>query len=143
MATGNIEINHRVGRLIETRVRAIIDLEDVLQLRQRLLAILATSSESFLSAIDVRAGINLGRNQIAQVLLQTFRDSSDGIERTGILVGADALMPVQVEAMILRAGHPGRKVFREVEPFLEYLGELATPEERARLAEFIAELTAA
>jgi hypothetical protein len=137
MGTGAVELTHRVGRLIETRVTGVLALEDVADLRGRFLAVYASSDGKFLSAIDLRQAVTLARDQIAQRLLQLFSESNPRIERSAILVGGDALLPVQVEALILRARHPGRRVFRDVHAMIGYLDEVATPEEQGRVREFL------
>jgi hypothetical protein len=140
MSTGAIEVTHRVGRLIETRILDVLSVEDVAGMRDRFLAIYATSPQSFLSAIDLRAAVTLGRSEIAGPLLQLFRESNARIERTGIVVGADALLPVQVEALVVNAHHPGRRVYRDAAAMVTFLGEVATDEERQRLEVFLSDL---
>jgi hypothetical protein len=142
MGTGSATLTHRVGRLIETRITGVLTLEDVAELRAGFLAVYASGEGKFLSAIDVRQAVVLARDHIAKLLLQLFTDSNPRIERSAILVGADALAPVQAEALILQARHPGRRVFRDAEAFVAYLAEVATPEEIARLREFLDEAPA-
>jgi hypothetical protein len=139
MGTDAISQANRVGRLIETRVCGEMSLADVPKLRDGLYAILERRTGTFISAIDIRKSMTRGRDQIASQLLQLFKDTNDRIERTGILMGADPLMPVQVESIIVQARHTGRRAFREVEAMIAFLGEVATPEETARLREFFAE----
>jgi hypothetical protein len=140
MGTETLKIERRVGRLIETRIHGMLAVDDVQKMRDSYQAIYATTELRYLSAIDVRAAVTQGQDKVGQQLLRLFQDTNPRVERTAILVGADVLMPIQVEALILKAHHPGRRLFREVAPFVEFLGELATEEERTRLAAFLQEL---
>jgi hypothetical protein len=130
---------NQVGRLLETRIRGLMAVEDVTKLRDGLYAIIAKQPLLLISAIDLRASATQGRNQIASGLLQLFKDTNDRIERTGILVGPDPLMPIQVESILVQAKHPGRRAFHDPEALIAYLSELSSPEETARLREFLSE----
>jgi len=142
MGTGSIELTHRVGRLIETRLRGVLTLEDVGVIFERAQAIYAGSIPKFLSVVDLR-DTRAQDDEIVQTLLQLIKGANPRIERVGFLVGGDSLLSVQVEAVVLNARHPARRVFRSAQLLIDYLGEVATAPERARLAEFLAELPVA
>jgi hypothetical protein len=130
---------NKVGRLLETRIRGLLTPEDVPKLRDGLYAIIAKQPLLLISAIDLRGSGTHGRNQIASGLLQLFKDTNDRIERTGILVGPDPLMPIQVESILVQAKHPGRRAFQEPEELIAFLSEVASAEETARLRAFLSE----
>jgi hypothetical protein len=137
MGTGFAEVAHRVGRLIETRIRGDITLEDVGVIMQQAQAVYARPIEKFLSVVDLR-DTRAQEDQIVQPLLQLIKGVNPRIERVGFLVGGDSLLTVQVESVVLSARHPGRRVFRDAAVLIEYLGEVASPEELSRLEAFLA-----
>jgi hypothetical protein len=142
MGTGTIELTHRVGRLIETRIRGVLALEDVPFVMSKAQAIYASPIEKFLSVVDLRDA-QLHGDEVAQPLLQLIKDANPRIERVGLLVGGDSLLAVQVEAIILSARHPARRVFRDAQALIEYLAAVATPAERGRIIAFLAEASPA
>jgi hypothetical protein len=136
MGTEAIELAVRVGRLIETRLRRSLTLADVSGVIEQANAIYAAPVDKFLSVVDLRVG-RVQDDAIVQPLLQLFKSVNERVERVGFLVGADSLLAVQVESVIVNARHPGRRVFRDPQSLIDYLAEVATPAEVQRLKEFL------
>ncbi len=140
MGTGSFELGHKVGRLIEARIRGVLDLDDVAIMLPRIQAIYTSPIEKFLSMVDLREA-QLHGDEIAQPMLQVLKDANPRIERVGFLVGGDSLLALQIESIVVSARHPYRKVFRDAQDLIRYLGEVATPEERREMADFLAPKT--
>jgi hypothetical protein len=138
MGNGAIELTHRVGRLIETRLQGMLTLADVGHIFELAQDIYASPIETFLSVVDLR-DTTAHDDEIVQPLLQLIKSVNPRIERVGFLVGGDSLLAVQVESVVVSARHAGRRVFRDSEQLVAFLGEIATPEERKRLKDFLAE----
>ena len=138
MGNGAIELTHRVGRLIETRLRGPLTLVDVEQIFEHAQLVYALPVEKFLSVVDLR-DTQAQDDEIVQPLLQLIKSVNPRIERVGFLVGGDSLLAVQVESVVISARHPGRRVFRDPLSLTDFLGEVGTPEELQRLKEFLAE----
>jgi hypothetical protein len=137
MGNGAIELTHRVGRLIETRLRGILTLADVGHIFELAQEIYTSPIETFLSVVDLR-DTTAQDDEIVQPLLQLIKSVNPRIERVGFLVGGDSLLAVQVESVVVSARHAGRRVFRDSGQLIAFLGEIATPEERERLSDFLA-----
>jgi len=138
MENGAIELTLRVGRLIETRLRGGLSLADVGRIFEQAQLVYALPIERFLSVVDLR-DTWAQDDEIVQPLLQLIKSVNPRIERVGFLVGGDSLLAVQVESIAISTRHPGRRVFREPQSLIDFLGEVATPAELARLKEFLAE----
>jgi hypothetical protein len=107
-------------------------------LREQAHPVFASPIEKFLSVVDVRDTWSQD-DEIVQPLLQFLRSVNPRIERSGILVGGDSLLAVQLESIIISTRHPARRVFRDAQNLIDYLGELTNPEELMRLTEFLDE----
>jgi hypothetical protein len=138
MDNGTIELTHRVGRLIETRLRGSLSLADVGKILEQAQAVYTAPIDRFLSVVDLR-DTQAHDDEIVQPLLQLLKSVNPRIDRVGFLIGNDSLLAVQIESMVISARHPGRRVFRDPQGLIDYLGEVTTPAEQQRLRDFLAE----
>jgi hypothetical protein len=75
----------------------------------------------------------------SDALLELLRQGNGFFERSAVLLPAeDATFGLQVERLVREAQNRARRTFRAATPLLDWLGEVLTPAERKRAAEFIA-----
>jgi hypothetical protein len=127
-----------VGRLVEVRFEASISEEDVSHLVRRAKALAPEMTALAVFCVDVtRCRVLSG--QIADAVTKVMRRSNPRIERLGFLLPPEgAVARLQVDRMIRETMHPEMRSFREAGRLLGWLGEVLDPDERARLAEFLA-----
>jgi hypothetical protein len=130
----------RVGRLMEIRLlHGYNTLADVETMRERISQAFATlpASQSVVIAADWRYCRLMGAEASDHVgkMIGSFNAR---IERSGTVTSPDSPVAVlQFLRVIRESKHPGRKLFQNVSELSEYLGELLTPAEQARLAQFL------
>lgn len=125
-----------VGRLIEARLCWMNDADDVHRFLEQMRLAFKVAGESVICA-DWRRALVLPPSA-GEALLELLRQGNRHFIRSAILLAPeDAVFGLQVERLCREAGNPARRTFRDVKPFLTWLGEVLTPLESARAAEFI------
>ncbi|HVJ21601.1 MAG TPA: hypothetical protein VM686_39625 [Polyangiaceae bacterium] len=131
----------RVGRLLEVRAdRGYLTLDDVEAMRQSLTLAFERIPDNRPAVITAdwrRASLMDGEAaQSASAMMVGFNHR---IERSAILVSNESPTAVlQFHHLVREAGHPQRRIFHFEDEVVAWLAELLTPEERARLTEFLA-----
>src|SRR5688572_24595125 len=131
----------RVGRLLEVRTdRGYHALSDVEAMQQRLMGAferIPRGQRAVIAADWRRANLMDGEAaQGASVMIASFNDR---VERSAILVSSDSPVAVlQFHHLARETHHPHRRVFHFEDQMATWLAELLTPDERKRLAEFLA-----
>src|SRR4030095_12983156 len=108
------------------------------EFRREHLAALPDLPERYVGAVDLRQA-DIFPVEVAQRLIGLLSEIAPLVERTGFLIGEGAVFALQIERILRNSAHPQRRAFREPEPLKNFLGEILTPLERARLAEFLGE----
>ena len=125
-----------VGRLVEARLSWVNDADDVRHFLERMQVAFKIAGDSVICA-DWRQAMVLPPSA-SDALLGLLRQGNRHFVRSAILLAPEnAVFSLQVERLCREAGNPARRTFREVEPFRAWLGEVLTPAESARAAEFI------
>jgi hypothetical protein len=125
-----------VGRLVEARLCWMNDVLDVQRFLEQMLLAFSVAGESVICA-DWRQALVLPPS-VSDALLELLRQGNRHFVRSAILLAPEnAVFSLQVERLCREAGNRARRTFREVEPFLAWLGEVLTPLESARAEKFI------
>lgn len=74
---------------------------------------------------------------VATALANGMREGNSRSLRSAALIGSHATLALQLDRVIREANHPSRRIFREPEPMLAWLGEVMTRAEFVRAREFI------
>jgi len=126
----------RVGRLVEARMRWVNDAADVQGFLMQMKNAFAIAGQSVICA-DWRSALVLPP-QASDALLELLRQGNGHFERSAVLLAPeDAMFGLQVERLLRGAENPGRRAFRAAPALLTWLGEVLTPTERRRAADFI------
>jgi hypothetical protein len=142
---GNLlTIDRKVGRLVEARFLGNPTLEDIEEWAREAEICLKTGARLGKAAVcctDMRASA-LFRPAVTEALTSVMRADNRVVERNAILGIGGATFTMQLQRLLREAqpiGEIRRRVFIEPEGLCEWLDELLTPAESARLKEFIAE----
>jgi hypothetical protein len=136
MGTDGITIERRVGRLLEVRSWGTPGGAELEALREGLARITAQPPPTLITVVDVRK-TSITSDSVAGAIINLMVQYNQRTERAAYLLGGQSLFAVQMEAMVLQAHNPERRVFRRREELETWLAELCVPEEKARLAAFL------
>jgi hypothetical protein len=136
-AFANFTVEHRVGRLVQTRVTALTDLRDMCNMQAAL--------HSVLSGVVGQAVICTDWTQlrvlspgIAESVCQMLTTTNNKVLRGAILLDPEqATFNLQVDRVIREAGSLSRRTFRDTVKMVNWLAEVTTPEEVACAREFL------
>jgi hypothetical protein len=129
-------IEHRVGRLVEIKIWSPISASEAAPWAKLHDEVVATVGGPYFCLVDLARATVFSPDAV-DAYLATMRNETQ-LLRTGTLLGRSPTLHLQILRMIREANHPQRQAFREVEMVHAFLAEIATPQERARLAELLA-----
>jgi hypothetical protein len=136
--TESYSIENRVGRLLEVRLKGSPSVREASTLDDEIQRLKLRQPAPWVTAVDERRS-GVMNDQAAQAIIELMRKQNASTERAGKLLGQQALFGVQVEALVLAARNPDRRVFRDRAELEQWLGESLTDAERTRLHEFLDE----
>jgi hypothetical protein len=130
-------VANSVGKLVEARLTAT-DSDAVAACLGAIAQMVARAPRPVAGILDLSQVRVFGRED-AELLVTVMRGDNPRVERTAIIVNADALFAMQMERLVRAAASPRRQVFRAAAHALGWLAEVLSPEEAARARAFIAE----
>jgi hypothetical protein len=130
-------IENVVGRFCELRVDGRLTLPELPEFKARVASVMLTTPGRTVWCADVRR-LAVLPPEVFEPLVAILRTDNPKVERNGILVSSSSTALMQMQRMIQEAGSPSRQVFREEQALKDWLGEVLTPAERARLERFVA-----
>jgi hypothetical protein len=132
-------VEHRVGRLVEARLFAPRSVEEVHTFREGMRSAFVAAGARCLICADWR-GANLLAPPVADALVDLLRRGNRHFERSAVLLPERApLFALQVERVVREAASPVRRTFVAPSALCAWLGEMATDEEKRRMAAFLSE----
>jgi hypothetical protein len=136
-----VHVESGLGVLIEIRFVGAASMEDVVVFETRLQAlvrrIVKSGKRRPVLCTDLRACALL-RPEVSERLLKMMQQDSPHIERNAFLGQDSALFSLQVQRLIATSGgRERRRMFREVSDLLNWLTDVTTSAERARLRMFL------
>jgi len=131
-------VDVKVGRLLEVRLVAPVSVVDIDKAREHLGLFFRTFPGKLVACGDFSRA-DVFAQDVANRVLETFRQDNPKLERSGILVSASAIFSLQLERLVAQANNPARKCFRDAFELKAYLGSLLGREEHLRMAQFLAE----
>lgn len=138
-----VVVQSNIGRLIEVRLVSPVTLEDVAALGAALKkemdrALRRQSQTRAVVVTDLRA-LALLSPPLFTALTELMRSNNALCERSAQLVLPTAVGGLQVDRAVREVNHTGRRNFDAVPQLLAYVGEVLTPAELQRAADFLAE----
>jgi len=142
-----ITVECHVGVLIELRFEGAPSLDDVERFKAETAAIVterwARYARRVVLCTDLRA-TQLFAPDVAGRIIELMRSDNPRVERNGVLGNESAIFTLQVQRLLIEARSPGRrKIFTESNELQAWLDESLTPDESARLRDFLAGIGAA
>lgn len=129
----------RTGRLIEARIEALRSLERAAAYTSGFTQVLQRFSEKerLILCADHRA-VAVYPQPVTDELASLFSAMNLRLQRVAILVApSNATLTMQLSRIVREAQNPDRRVFFATDEAEAFLGEVLTPAERTRLAQFL------
>lgn len=131
-------VQNRVGRLVEGRILELRTLDAATRYCDAYRRLVPPGSHKVV-CIDYRH-VRVFPPEVAEVLGRLMTSVNDRVERAAILVAQEhSTSALQVDRLTRASGHPDRRRFQDASALRAWLDEVLTPEERGRLASFLAE----
>jgi Xaa-Pro aminopeptidase len=132
-------VARRVGRLIEVRHFTTMSAQDLDAFHARMLELINEQKGRVVSCVDF-SRVRIFSPENADRIRSTMRLLNPSIERSAILLAPEnATICLQMERLVRDAASPSRRSFREAGAAIAWLREVLSPEELARLREFVSE----
>lgn len=131
-------VDVKVGRLLEVRLVAPVTVVDIDITRERLALFFRTFPGKLVACGDFSRA-DVFPPDVADRVLETFKQDNPKVERSGILISPSAIFSLQLERLVSQANNPARRCFRDPFELKAYLGKLLKHEEHARMAAFLGE----
>ena len=132
-------IERHAGRLVEVRQIAMVPmgLEEILAMRDTLLAVVRAATESVVTCYDLRQAA-LFAPPVAEEVADMMRQINPKLDRSAIVVPTDrATFALQMERLVRAGGVASRRTFRSAKRAADWLAEVLSDEEKARLRVFL------
>src|SRR5262245_4993922 len=126
----------KVGRLMELRIIGSSSPADLDLNRQQMAHLFDVTSGNLVACVDC-SHATLFAPDVAAKVLDVFRYDNPRLDRSGILVSEAGMFGLQLERIVSQANNPSRKCFFDSYDLKVFLAPVLTPEEQARLAQFL------
>ena len=133
-------VEHRVGRLLETRTANLATLDEVAAFGARFREVASALTAPQVVICGDYRGMRIFSPDVAERFVVMLTAANPRVERSAILCSPDhATALLQIERTVRQAANPSRRTFRDAAELTAWLGEVLTPDERARVAAFLAQ----
>lgn len=134
-----ITVQNLVGRLVETRLAAPLGADELARFaEEREQTVRRVASERIVCLDATR--MNVLPPEQSERLLELLRRPSPGLLRSAFLLPSlRAVVALQLERLIREAKAAGARSFTDRAALEQWLGEVLTPQESARLRQFLDE----
>jgi hypothetical protein len=134
-------VANSVGDLLEIRVASPLSMDDAMALFKKIYKTIQAGRKSRV-IVDARA-LRIVDPAVVDAVIIMMRQDNPAVERNAFLLPeGGALMAIQAERMLKELGTSNRRSFKTREEAESWLGEICSPEERARLSRFLEETMA-
>ncbi len=128
---------HHVGRLIELRVATPFTEDDLAELLAIHTRVLQEAGDQLVVAVDLM-GAHVFPPAITDRFIYLMSRVNPALLRSGLLINDSMVFGLQVQRALHESGdNPNRQCFSSRQELEAWLGEVLTPEERARLRHFL------
>ncbi len=129
---------NREGKLVELRVITPMSAEEMLELGKTHLEVTAGVDGDYAVAVDLRQA-QVFPPLITERFIGLMSQLNPRLLRSAILINESAVLGLQAERAMETAGHANRRAFRDPLELEQWLGEVLTEPEQARLRLFLLE----
>jgi hypothetical protein len=129
-------IDNTVGRLIEARIVSPVTAADLPAFGGRIASLFASQRDKVIICTDLMRADTFPP-AVSEGFLTIMRKDNPKVLRSAFLFQPSATFGLQIERLLKEAANPDRRAFRTVAELSAWLGEVATPDERARITAFL------
>lgn len=129
-------VQRNVGRLFEARIESLQTREQVSAFGDECRRLMKRAGQPVVVCADYRA-VHVFSPVAAEALKELLRDLNPLIERSGLLVAPDHAINLMQMSRVARESGTQRRTFVDKAPLREWLDEVLTPAEQARLTQFL------
>jgi hypothetical protein len=131
-------VEHRQGRLIETRLQSLANATEVAEFGARFRQVVGTLPPRPVIICGDYRGVRVFAPDVAERFSAMLVGANPRVERSGILLDADqAVAAMQIERTVKQAGNSSRRTFRAAAELVAWLGEVLDADEKKRLYAFL------
>jgi hypothetical protein len=132
-------IERRVGRLVEARVFGLQSADDVEAYKRGFPPSMMASITGPVLCADHRP-VFIYNQRVADLLVDLFKTMNTMWVRVAIVIApSNATLAMQLQRIVRASNNPSRKLFFEASDAREFLSEILSREEDARVAAFLDE----
>jgi len=125
-----------VGRLVEVRPETLQSVVAVSEIGAAIGKAARAAGPEALFCVDWRR-LRVLAPEVADALGALMRQGNARVLRSAALISERATFGLQVERVLRAANNPERRAFRDAKELLDWLAEVATPEESTRARAFL------
>ena len=141
-----ITVQNEIGRLIEVRMAAPYTLDDIKQFiaafQNAIKGVIAKGYPGFIAVGDMRSSTLFTPEQ-SEILGNMLQQDNPLVLRSSFLMPEHPIFGFQVDRLLKDAKHPYRRFFSDIISLTDWMAEVATIPERARLSLFLQQSTKA
>jgi hypothetical protein len=130
-------VERHAGRLVEIRIWSPVSIEEAVVWGKDHDAVVASIGGPYVCLVDL-VGATVFPPDVVARYVETMKGEHQ-LLRTATLLSPSPTLGLQIQRMIREANHPERRAFRDPFELQQWLGELLTESERARLGVVLAE----
>jgi hypothetical protein len=132
-------VDHRVGQLLEIRAASPFTLDDASALFKQIYRVMPRDSGLARVIVDLR-GLRVVDPAVVDLVTGFMQMDNPMVERNAFLLPeSGSLVQMQSERMLKQVGSPSRRAFRHRQEAEDWMAEILTPAEHARLIAFLNE----
>jgi len=125
-----------VGRLVELRFEGGLERADMSTFRLQAATNMLSVPGRVVFLSDLRK-LDLLDQVVFDNLVEMLRTDNPKVERNAMIVGTASSVAMQLERLVVQAGHPGRRVFRSAGAAVRWIEEVLSAEEITRARVFL------
>jgi len=136
----SLVLGNHVGRLFEMRILPPVTMEETTRFLQDIVRLTTAQPAKIVACTDLRGAVRTTDPDTIDFIAGILRSENPRLERNALIVSAASpTFTLQMERMVKISGTAQRRIFKTRSEAENWLGEVLTGAERARLRTFLDE----
>jgi hypothetical protein len=128
-------VERRIGKLVEIRIWSPVSVEETVPWGSAHDEVIASVEGPYVCFVDLTHATVFPQD-VVEAYVKTMRNEPR-LVRTATLLNTSPTFGMQIQRMIREANNPNRRVFRDPQELVPWLGEVLEGDERGRLRELL------